>query len=104
VALDSIHYNIEGTKMSELYASITQSARKTVPTARGHKSTGISAEVCAWSGKIVSTIEWSELDKDYRFTVTMEPHHGAGDSCIIASGIVGKYEQSSPWITSEHKI
>ena len=50
--------------MSELYASIPVSARKTVATARGHKSTGIEAEVCAWTGKIVSKIEWSEIDKD----------------------------------------
>ena len=87
--------------MSELYASIPVSARKTVATARGHKSTGIEAEVCAWTGKIVSKIEWSEIDKDYRFTVSMEPHHGKGDSCILASGIVGKYEQCASWIPME---
>ena len=75
--------------MSELYASIPVSARKTVATARGHKSTGIEAEVCAWTGKIVSRIEWDAAENDYRFTVSMEPHHGKGDTMELITGLVG---------------
>jgi len=78
--------------MSELYATIPVSARKTVPTARGHKNTGITSEVCAWTGKIVSKIEWDAAENDYRFTVSMEPHHGKGDTMELMTGLVGSKE------------
>lgn len=35
--------------MSHFYASIDESARKTVPTARGHRNGGITAHVRSWS-------------------------------------------------------
>ena len=75
--------------MSDLYARIPTSARKTVPTARGFKSTGIEAEVCSWDGKIVSNIWWNEKDQKFHFSVTMDEHHGHGDKSIICQGIVG---------------
>jgi hypothetical protein len=75
--------------MSDLYATIPTSARKTVPTARGHKSTGISAEVCSWEGKIVTKIWWNEKAQDFYFSVEMDRHHGKGDSAVICSGRVG---------------
>ena len=75
--------------MSDLYARIPTSARKTVPTARGFKSTGIEAEVCSWEGKIVSNIWWNEKDQKFWFSVSMDSHHGHGDQAIICQGIVG---------------
>ena len=62
--------------MSDLYARIPTSARKTVPTARGFKSTGIEAEVCSWEGKVVSNIWWNDDDGKFWFNVRMAAHHG----------------------------
>ena len=87
--------------MSDLYARIPTSARKTVPTARGFKSTGISAEVCSWDGKIVSRIWWNEEVKQFRFSVWMEPHHGHGDSLYLADGIVGDKDTARAPFTFE---
>ena len=76
--------------MSDLYARIPTSARKTVPTARGFKSTGISAEVCSWEGKIVTKIWWNEKSQNFWFSVEMDEHHGKGDKATICSGRVGE--------------
>ena len=75
--------------MSDLYARIPTSARKTVPTARGFKSTGIEAEVCSLEGKVVSNIWWNDDDGKFWFNVRMAAHHGTGDSQLICEGIVG---------------
>ena len=81
--------------MSDLYARIPTSARKTVPTARGFKSTGIEAEVCSWDGKIVSKIKWNEQQQKYLFSVWMAPHHGSGDEMLLATGVVGDKDSAT---------
>ena len=81
--------------MSDLYARIPTSARKTVPTARGFKSTGIEAEVCSWYGKIVSKIKWNEQQQKYLFSVWMAPHHGSGDEKLLATGVVGDKDSAA---------
>jgi hypothetical protein len=76
--------------MSHFYAMISESARKTVPTARGFKSTGITTEACAWGGKVVTRFWHSDgVDK---FDVWMMPHHGSGDGELLLSGVVGNAE------------
>ena len=89
--------------MSDLYARIPTSARKTVPTARGFKSTGIEAEVCSWDGKIVSKIKWSEKQQQFRFSVWMAPHHGSGDELMLATGVVGDAESALTTCTPSWK-
>ena len=76
--------------MSHFYATIPTSARKTVPTARGHKSTGIATLAASWSGG-VRTYLWHDDDtgKDH-FEVHQVTHHGAGVSKLLASGVVGE--------------
>ena len=76
--------------MSHFYAQIPTSARKTMPTARGHKTTGVTAEACSWAGKVSIEFHYNiNTDKD-EFTVYMKPHHGRGDSRVICDGIVGE--------------
>jgi len=76
--------------MSHFYGSITESARKTVPTARGHKTTGLTVEAASWAGKVVTRVWYdSEADCD-RYEVTQDLHHGAGlDRKVLAHGIIG---------------
>ncbi len=38
--------------MSHFYGQITRSARKTMPTARGHKTTGLETRARSWQGDI----------------------------------------------------
>ena len=75
--------------MSHFYATIPTSARKTVPTARGHKSTGVETIGASWKGGILTSL-WHdpETDRDM-FEVRMVQHHGAGDSKTLARGVVG---------------
>ncbi len=76
--------------MSHFYAAIPTSARRTMPSARGHKSTGIATYAATWGGRI-RTYLWhdDETGLDH-FEVCMTPHdNGAGDTCAIATGIVG---------------
>ena len=75
--------------MSHFYGMISQSARKTVPTARGHKSTGLTTDAAGWGGKIMTRLYYcEETDRDM-FEVWMRPHQGAGDSFMLCSGEVG---------------
>lgn len=73
--------------MSHFYAMISNSARKTVPTARGHKSTGVDVDACAWGGKVSTIVR--HVDGVDKFEVWMLPHQGSGDTFMIASGIIG---------------
>ena len=73
--------------MSHFYAKISNSARKTVPTARGHKSTGVDVEACSWDGKISTIVR--HVDGVDKFEVWMMPHQGAGDTFMIACGNIG---------------
>ncbi len=74
--------------MSHFYAAIPTSARRTIPTARGHTSTGISTFAASYAGRVAVRL-YEKDGKDY-FEVTMQPHLGAGDSMLLATGIVGE--------------
>ena len=76
--------------MSHFYAAIPHSARRTVPTARGHKSTGISTYAASWAGRVCVDV-WhnSKTGKD-EFRVYQDRHSGAGISEEIASGVIGE--------------
>ena len=75
--------------MSHFYGMISQSARKTVPTARGHKSTGLTTDAAGWGGKIMTRLYYcEETDRDM-FEVWMRPHEYAGDVFMLCAGEVG---------------
>ena len=75
--------------MSHFYATIPTSARKTTPTACGHKSTGVETIGASWKGGILTSL-WHDADTDTdMFEVRMVQHHGAGDSKVLARGTVG---------------
>jgi len=75
--------------MSHFYATIPTSARRTVPSARGHKSTGVETIGASWHGGILTSL-WHDAETDLdMFEVRMIQHHGAGDSKILARGPVG---------------
>ena len=82
--------------MSRFYGILPShsTARKHDATARGHATTGMQAEACAWGGKIVTRL-WVDDDGVDRFTVQMVSHHGAGDARFIADGIVGDAQSVS---------
>ena len=69
--------------MSHFYGKISESARKTQPTARAHHSLKVEAQ--SWKGKIVTKLIRDD-DGDY-FQVWREPHgDSGGDTIMIASG------------------
>lgn len=75
--------------MSHFYAKISESARKTQPTARGHKTTGVKVEAASWAGKV--TVElWESEGQDF-FRVMMDRHEGVGDRIELARGLVGSH-------------
>ena len=73
--------------MSHFYGKISNSARKTIPTARGHKNTGLDVEACSWEGKITTITR--HVDGVDKFEVWMMPHEGAGDCFMLVSGDIG---------------
>lgn len=76
--------------MSHFYATIPVSARKTVPTACGHKFTGINTVAASWAGSIRVRL-WHDEDTGLNmFEVTQAPWHGHGVSHCIAHGVVGE--------------
>jgi uncharacterized protein (DUF736 family) len=73
----------ERKTMSHFYARISESARKTQPTARAHHSLKVEAQ--SWEGKIVTKLIRKE-EGDY-FQVWREPHGSSGgDITLIAEG------------------
>ena len=80
--------------MSHYYARIPTSARRTVATARGHKSTGIAAEVLTADGGVRVSIR----NVDGRDIVTVErvsnPHTGGR---IGAGSIVARFDMADPY-------
>ncbi len=76
--------------MSHFYAAIPTSARRTMPTARGHASTGISTYAASYAGRVSTYLWHDEETGEDRFEVSMTPHEGSGDLKAIASGVVGK--------------
>lgn len=67
--------------MSHFYARISESARKTQPTARAHHSLIVEAQ--SWEGKIVTKLI-REKDGDY-FQVWRMPHGSSGGSDVLLS-------------------
>ena len=76
--------------MSHFYASIPTSARKTVATARGHKSTGLEVRAASWAGAVTVTMRHCETTGRDTFEVWQELHHGNGVRVQVAEGIVGQ--------------
>jgi hypothetical protein len=60
--------------MSHFYGVISESARKTEPTARAHKSTGIELQAQSWEGKIVVQLQYDEETKKDMFFVYRKAH------------------------------
>ena len=85
--------------MSRFYGILPShsTARKHNATARGHATTGMQAEACAWGGKIVTRL-YVGKDGEDRFEVYMTDHHGHGDTKTIASGVVGNGDSITSWL------
>ena len=75
--------------MSHFYATIPTAARRTVPSARGHKSTGIETIAASWKGGIKTRFWHDEEIGVDKFEVSMVMWQGCGDSKILARGVVG---------------
>jgi hypothetical protein len=71
--------------MSKLYATI-DGAAKNQATMRGHSE--IVTHAASWAGAIRVRVS---IDKDgvERFEIEMTPWKGAGDSRVIAAGVMG---------------
>jgi hypothetical protein len=80
--------------MSHYYARIPYSARRTIATARGHRSTGIAAEVLTAEGGVRVSID----NVDGRDIVTVErvsnPHTGGR---IGAGTMVARFDMTDPY-------
>ena len=75
--------------MSHFYGVISNSARKTIPTARAHKTTGLEVNAQSWSGQISTTLYYDEEAKKDAFKVVREPHGSSGgESVILAQGFL----------------
>ena len=62
--------------MSHFYGTISRSARKTQPTARGHKTTGLVVNAQSWEGQIETRLFYDPVTKTDRFEVWRKPHTG----------------------------
>ena len=76
--------------MSHFYATIPVSARRTAPTACGHKHTGVTTIAASYAGAIQVNLWHDETTGQDKFEVQQIPWHGSGASHCIASGIVGE--------------
>ena len=75
--------------MSHFYATIPTSARKTVPTAQGHKTTGIETVGASYSGAVRVALWHDAYTGVDKFEVAMTPWQGEGDAKVLARGTVG---------------
>lgn len=62
-----------------------------MPTARGHKSTGIGTRAAGWGGAIEVTL--LHKDGEDLFIVEMVPWENEGDAHLIATGVLGDSSQ-----------
>jgi len=76
--------------MSHFYGSIPTSARKTEPTARGHKNTGLKTRAASWSGAIETRLFHNPATGLDEFEIHQTTHHGAGVYRLLAKGVVGQ--------------
>ena len=67
--------------MSHFYAKITESARSTVPTARGHHS--IETLTQSWNGQIRVRMWRCNQTKTDKYTVILQPHGRTDDRGIL---------------------
>ena len=70
--------------MSHFYSTIPTSGRKTTPTARGHKTTGLATVAASFKGAI--KVELRHVDGEDKFVVSRVPWMGAGRHEVIAEG------------------
>lgn len=76
--------------MSHFYGMIPTSARKTVPTARGHKHTGLVTIAASYQGAVeVHLWHNTSTGKDH-YEVHQKPWEGSGITKIVAQGILGE--------------
>ena len=75
--------------MSHFYAMIPNSARKTIPTACGHKRTGIETVGASYSGAVRVALWHDAYTGVDKFEVAMTPWQGEGDAKVLARGTVG---------------
>ena len=85
--------------MSHFYGIISDSARKTQPTARAHH--GLTVEAQSFQGKIVTTLD-REKDGDGHwvdlYEVWRKPHQGSGgESVLLAKGRIDKPDVWCSW-------
>jgi len=84
--------------MSHFYGKIPISARKTEPTARGHKKTGLSTIAASWAGAIRVNV-WHNPNEDVDcYEVEMIPWESKGDRHVIARGVLGDAKQSDVFV------
>lgn len=70
--------------MSHFYARIPTSARRTIATARGHKSTGIAAEVLTYDGGVRVSIRHAAGGDIVTVERIPHPQSGRGASEVLA--------------------
>ena len=75
--------------MSHFYAKIPTSARQTEPSARGHKSTGITTQAAGWNGAIVVDVWHNEEAGVDEYRVTLTPwQNSGGNRQELAQGVL----------------
>ena len=84
--------------MSHFYGMIPESARKTVPTARGHKKTGLATIAAGWAGAIRVNLWYNPNEDVDCYEVEMIPWESQGDRHVIARGVLGDAKQSSVFV------
>lgn len=80
--------------MSHFYGTIPESARKTVPSARGHKTTGLATIAASWHGAVRVNLWYNPNNDRDCFEVEMIPWHSRGDRQVIARGMLGAAKQA----------
>jgi len=87
--------------MSHFYGSIPTSARKTVATARGHKTTGLVTETASWEGKIVTELHFDTVVKKDMYSIYRKPHGSSGGETILLAQ--GYLNDDKPIFTATDK-
>lgn len=72
--------------MAHFYGTISQSARKTTPTARGHKNTGLQTIAASWAGAIKVTLEHSAQHGRDFYSVALIDWPSGKTRSVLAQG------------------
>ncbi len=82
--------------MSHFYAKIVKSGRKTIPTARGHKSTGIQTLTQSYNGQIRVRMWHDPNTNQDKYEVILQPHNyrEADGGIVLATGVIS--DDTSP--------